>query len=255
MPLEWLPSRKSPRTTSGDLRTRVWGASRLLVLLIALGITFGLFFMTGMRVANQARDVEVPSLAGLSLADAENLSESAGLELRIDGRRPDATVPRDHVLEQEPAPGTVLRRQRAIRVQLSQGQQDPIIPAVVGQNERTAEMTLVQEGIEVGPKAEIRTGTYAAGVVVAQDPPADRQSSNVALLVNRGESGSGFVMPDVIGTTGAQVVELLRRHGFRVTVGATVPYPGLPTGVVVRQTPQAGFQIGYGDAVLLELSQ
>ncbi len=255
MPLEWLPSRRSPRTTSGDLRTRVWGAGRLLVLLVALGATFGLFFMTGMRVANRARNVDVPDLTGLPVDAARQAAESVGLELQIESRRPDQAVPLDHVLEQEPAAGTVLRRQRAIRVQISEGQQDPVVPAVVGQNERTAEMALVQLGINPGPNAEIRTGAYAAGVVVAQDPPADRQSAEVALLINRGESGSGFVMPDVIGTAGTQVVELLRRHGFRVTVGATVPYPGLPSGIVVRQTPQAGFQIGYGDAVLLELSQ
>jgi beta-lactam-binding protein with PASTA domain len=255
MPLEWLPSRKSPRTSSGDLRTRVWGAGRLLVLVVALGITFGVFFLTGMRVANRARNVDVPSLTGLHLDAARQLAESAGLTLQIESRRPDATVAVDHVLTQEPSAGTVLRRQRAIRVQVSEGQQDPVVPVVVGQNERTAEMALVQLGIDSGPNAEIRTGAYAAGVVVAQDPPADQQSSRVALLINRGESGSGFVMPDVIGTAGPQVVEILRRHGFRVTVGATVPYPGLPSGIVVRQTPQAGFQIGYGDAVLLELSQ
>jgi beta-lactam-binding protein with PASTA domain len=62
-------------------------------------------------------------------------------------------------------------------------------------------------------------------------------------------------MPDVIGAQGARVVDILRRRGFRVTVGAQVPYPGLPAGIVVRQTPQAGFQIGYGDAVVLEISQ
>jgi beta-lactam-binding protein with PASTA domain len=62
-------------------------------------------------------------------------------------------------------------------------------------------------------------------------------------------------MPDVIGTLGLRTVDILRRRGFRVTVTAEVPYPGLPPGVIVRQTPQAGFQIGYGDPVQLEISR
>lgn len=255
MPSDRLPSRQSPRTTSGVLRTRVWGAGRLLVLLVALGVTFGAFFLTGMRVANRAREVNVPDLAGLSVEEANDRTRSAGLELRIEARRPDASVPRDHILAQEPEPGTVLRRQRSVRVRVSEGQQDPVVPVVVGQNERSAEMALTQEGISVDNRVEIRTGSYAAGVVIAQDPPASQQSAAVTLLVNRGESDAGFVMPDVIGAVGERVVDILRRRGFRVTVGAVVPYPGIPSGVVVRQTPQAGFQIGYGESIVVELSQ
>lgn len=255
MPSERLPSRQSPRPDSHPIRTRVWGAGRFLILAIALSVTFGTFFLTGMRVANRARDVRVPDLQGLALADATQATRSAGLELRVETRRPDGTVPRDHILTQEPEPGSTLRRQRAVRVRVSDGQQAPVVPIVVGQNERTAEMVLSQEKIEVGERVEIRTNAYATGVVVAQDPAGSQQAAKVTLLVNRGESGAGFVMPDAIGAQGARVVDLLRRRGFRVTIGAQVPYPGLPSGIVVRQTPQAGFQIGYGDAIVLEISQ
>jgi beta-lactam-binding protein with PASTA domain len=255
MPSERPPSRRPSRTTSGQLRTRVWSAGRLLVLAVTLSVTFGAFFMTGMRVANKAREVEVPELTGLTLQDASDRSREAGLELRVETRRPDPKVPRDQILAQEPEAGSVLRRQRAVRVRVSDGQQDPVVPVVVGQNERTAQMALEQEGIAVAARAEIRTTGYAAGMIVAQDPPAASQAGKVTLLVNRGESGAGFVMPDVIGAMGGRVVDILRRRGFRVTVGAVVPYPGLPSGIVVRQTPQAGFQIGYGETVILELSQ
>lgn len=255
MPSARLPSGQPPRTTSRQLRTRVWSAGRLLILAVALGITFGTFFMTGMRVANKAREVAVPDLRGMALAEATDASGRAGLVLRLDARRPDGTVPKDHVLAQDPEPGTILRRQRAIRIRVSDGQQDPVVPVVVGQNERTAELVLSQEQIDVGIKSEIRTNVYATGMVVAQDPPGSQQASKIALLVNRGEGGTGYVMPDVIGALGDRVVDILRRRGFRVTIGAAVPYPGLPAGIVIRQTPQAGFQIGYGESVVLEVSR
>ena len=45
-----------------------------------------------------------------------------GLSVRVeDARRPDKTVPADHVLTQEPAAGQIVRRQRAVRVRLSDG--------------------------------------------------------------------------------------------------------------------------------------
>ena len=247
--------RRSPESVSSQLRTHVWGAGRILVLAVALLFTFGAFFLTGMRVANRAREVEVPDIRGQSITEANAGLAAVGLVLRVDLRRPDPTVPADHILVQEPEPGTVLRRQRAVRVRVSEGQRDPVVPAVVGQAERSAEILLAQDQVAIGRRAEIRSTTYPAGTVIAQDPSPDHRAPAVALLVNEGERGLSYVMPDTIGATASRVVEILRRRGFRVTIGAEVPYPGLQPGVVVRQTPQAGFQIDYGNAIVLEVSR
>lgn len=235
--------------------TRIWSAGGILVLGIALLVTFGAFFLTGMRVANRAREVKVPSLQGLSMADANRALAEVGLVLKVEMHRPDPKVPADHVLAQDPDPGSVLRRQRQVRVRISDGQRDPAVPSVVGMAERTAEMVLAQDKVEIADRAEIRSRALEAGTVVAQDPPSKVSSAKVSLLVNRGEESAAFVMPDVIGALSARVVDILRRHGFRVTVAAEVPYPGIAPGIVVRQSPQAGFRIGYGEAVQLEVSR
>ena len=115
------------------VRQRVWTAGRLLVLAAALAVTFGVFFLAAMRVATRAREVTVPDLRGKSVADAKILLSSLGLVLKVDPvRRPDPKVPADHVMTQEPEAGTVLRRQRAVRVRASEGQREPVVSAVVG---------------------------------------------------------------------------------------------------------------------------
>jgi beta-lactam-binding protein with PASTA domain len=48
---------------------------------------------------------------------------------------------------------------------------------------------------------------------------------------------------------------MLRRHGFRVAPVASAPYPGLAPGIVLRQNPQAGFQIDAGEVVSIEVSR
>lgn len=233
----------------------MWSAGRLLLLLAGLGITFAAFFLTAFRVTNRAREVKVPDLQGLTVAAATSRLAETGLTLKVESRRPDPKVPVDHVLAQEPEAGAVLRRQRTVRVRVSEGQRDPIVPAVVGQAERTAEIVLAQAQIAIGGRAEIRDGEYPAGAVVAQDPPEKARASQVQLLVNRGEGHETYVMPDVIGTPSTRVVDLLRRRGFRVSVSAEAPYPGLPAGTVVRQRPQPGFQVGTEDPVVLEVSR
>ena len=65
----------------------------------------------------------------------------------------------------------------------------------------------------------------------------------MSLLVNRGERGATYVMPDLIGVNGDRAADLLRSRGFRVSVVGDHPYPGVPAGIVLRQSPQGGFQI------------
>ena len=56
--------------------------------------------------------------------------------------------------------------------------------------------------------------------------------------------------PDHFGGAG-----ILRDRGFRVAVVGSTPYPGVAAGVVIRQSPQAGFQIGPGEPISLEVSR
>jgi serine/threonine-protein kinase len=255
MPVERPAKGRPTKPADSALRARVWSVGRLLVLVVLLGVTFATFFLASMRVATRAREVRVPDLRGQSLADANRLLAETGLVLRIDTRRSDAGVPADHILSQDPDPGVVVRPQRAVRGRVSDGPRAPVVPAVVGQAERTAEIILAQDNVEIGGRAEIRTTRYPAGTVVGQDPAAKDRASSITLLINRGERGISYVMPDLIGAPGARVVELLRRRGFRAIVSGEVPYPGLPPGVVVRQLPQPGYQVSDGDSVTIEVSR
>jgi beta-lactam-binding protein with PASTA domain len=77
----------------------------------------------------------------------------------------------------------------------------------------------------------------------------------VSLLVNRGEEAVAYVMPDVIGTEGDRVAAMLRMRGFRVAIVGSQPYPGVPAGTVVKQTPAGGFRVGSSDPISLEVSR
>jgi len=234
----------------------MWTLGRLLVLLMALAGTFAVFFLGSFRLASRAREVEVPDLRGRSLDDASSTLSTLGLSLRVDPlRRPDPEVAADHVVWQEPEAGAVTRRQRSVRVRLSNGEQAPEVPDVSGQPERSAEVALTETNIEIASRAEIRTMDYSAGSVVAVDPPPGDHSSTVSLLVNRGERSSSYVMPDLIGTSGREAIDVLRARGFRATIVAELLYPGLPAGIVIRQTPQPGFRFTFGETISLEVSR
>ncbi len=238
------------------MRDRVWTAGRVLLLAGGLGLTFGVFFLTSFAVATRAREVRVPDVRGKSVAEATTTLAAVGLEMAVDPiRRPDAKVPADHVLSQEPDPGNTLRRQRPVRIRVSDGQRDPVVPAIVGQPDQAATAILSQSGITVAARIDVRSADSPVGAVVAQDPPAKSRAQAVTLVISRGLPDQAFVMPDLIGTIGARAADVLRSHNFRVAPLAAVAYPGLPPGVVVRQTPQAGYRTAPDELIVLEVSR
>jgi eukaryotic-like serine/threonine-protein kinase len=238
------------------LPARVWTAGKVLLLLGALAATFMVFAVLAARVAVRARDVAVPNLVGQSLTDATATANSLELQLNVEEmRRPDPQVPDGHVLGQEPPAGSQSRRQRSVRVWLSSGPRIARAPALVGESQRAAEIRIMQDGLQPGPVAEIRSALYPPDVVVAQDPSPGVETSEVRLLVNRGEDRASYVMPDLIGVSGDSAADLLRGQGFRVSITAQAAAAGLPAGIVTRQSPAGGYQVHPGDAISIEVSR
>ena len=116
-------------------------------------------------------------------------------------------------------------------------------------------MRLAQDALELAGISEIRSDAYGADLVVAQEPAPNAPGARVALLVNRAEQATNYVMPDLIGVNGERAAAILRGHGFRVAVVGDAPYPGMAAGIVIRQSPQGGFQIAPGEPISIEVSR
>ena len=237
------------------LSARVLTAGKALLLLVALVATYFLFAAASMRVALRAREVLVPDLTDRTAADANAMVDVLGLTLKVDdARRLDAKIAAGRILAQDPGAGSAARRQRTIKVWLSAGPRTSSVPRLVGETERAAQSRLAQDGFTLKGVAEIRSQA-APDVVVAQNPSPKSAGEQVTLLVNRGDRGVTYVMPDLIGLNGERAAEALRNRGFRIAVVGSVPYPGVVAGIVVRQNPQGGFQIGPGEPISLEVSR
>lgn len=238
------------------LGRRVWGLGKALLIVGGLAGTFLLFFGIAMRVALRAREVRVPALDGRTVAEATRQLADAGLTIRIDGTpRTDPRVPAGRIMRQVPIGGASARQQRSVRVWISDGPRSLVVPALVGQTERTARLRLEEDGLALASVTELQSPAYGPDTVIAQSPAPASRAPQVSLLVNRGEQARAFVMPDVIGTDGSQAAEALRRLGFRVSIVGTQPYPGLPAGTVVRQHPDGGYQVGADESTSIEVSR
>ena len=253
-----LPSPPAPLPARSALRR--WTARFAITVLVfgASGLLFGLFGVAGLQVALRLREVDVPDLAGQPLLDATETLTAAGLAVRVEPlSRIHSTIPAGHVVDQVPVAGLVTRSERSVKVWLSSGRSAGAVPSLIGQSERGARARLQEDALGLRGVSEIRSGRYASDAVVAQEPPPLGTATTVSVLINRGERGATYVMPDLIGVYGSSAAEVLRARGFRVTVTAEYPYPDprVGAGIVLRQFPLAGFQIAHGEAISLEVSR
>ncbi len=234
----------------------LYKTSKVILLAGALAGTFGLFLFAGLQVAIRTREVPTPDLRGLAPQEATRILTDTGLRARFDPqRRIHPAIEAGRVAEQDPRPGIVTRRRRNVKLWISSGPNAGEAPTLIGESETGARQRLTDNAFVLDTVSEIRSSRYPTNAVVAQDPPPAGSGEQISLLINRGERGRTYVMPNLIGVDGEEAATILRARGFRVSVVGDHPYPGIAPGVVIDQAPSAGYQVTQADTISLEVSQ
>lgn len=258
---------------NGHLLLRLFRMASLIVALVVIAL---LAAITTMHFAIHGAEVKVPSLKGMTVADARSLTAGMGLNLNVDNRYYSADVAAGHILTQSPSPGSVVRREWHVRIAESLGPQKVDVPNVVGNDQRLAAFQLRRAGLDVGSIARMPDNAAPEGTVIAQDPPAHAQGierPSVNLLVSaQDDSGpDGYVMPDffAVPIVGAQAQ--LARVGIKtapptfvdvpiapvapVGSGAAPAVPPVVPGAVVGQDPHAGARVSLDTEVKLTVAK
>ena len=238
-----------------------WQNSRMrsFLRMVLLGLVLVLVAMvsalTAMRFAIHGREATVPKLVGLSPTDARRVAAINGLLLVTENRFYSTDVPAGRIVSQLPQPGERVRRGWQVRVAESLGPQRRVIPNLLGESERAAEINLRRHGLEIGTVAGIpRTGA-AMEDVVAQSPAPEAAASSpvVSLLVVAAPPPPEFVMPNLVGRHLADVSSQLEQAGIKV--GKVDEVEGSATGMILRQSPPPGQKITAGSAVSVQVSK
>lgn len=228
---------------------------RLVLLGLVLVLVAMVSALTAMRFAIHGREVTVPKLVGLAPADARRVAATNGLLLVTENRFYSTDVPAGHIVSQLPQPGERVRRGWQVRVAESLGPQRRVIPNLLGESERAAEINLRRHGLEIGTVAAIPRIGVESEEVVAQSPAPDAAASSpvVSLLVAAPPPPPEFVMPNLVGRHLADVTGQLEQAGLRV--GRVDEVAGSATGMILRQSPPAGQKVAVGTAINVQVSQ
>ena len=185
-----------------------------------------------------------PRVIGLSLGDAGRRITVAKLTPRIT-MVPSPDTALGSVVGQDPPPGTPIRPDRTIDLQIAG------VPQVVGLTADAAAARL--ERAHLGSTTEIREVSGGRdGTVLDQSPSAGQEArpgSSVALIVTRVVEPP-FAMPDLVGRPLGEARRFLTQAGLALQGIGVAPAEGKPD-TVVAQSPVARAIVRRGDEVTL----
>jgi eukaryotic-like serine/threonine-protein kinase len=249
---------------------KLFQVASLVMLLIAVAM---LSAITTMHFAIHGAEVQVPSLKGMTVAEARSQAAGMGLNLVVDNRYYSGDVAAGHILSQSPSGGTVVRREWRVRVSESLGPQKVDVPDTVGSDQRVAALQLRRVGLDVGTVAHLPDSAVPEGSVIAQDPPAhaqgiERPSVNLLVAAPEDNTPDGYMMPDLIGLPIVTAQDQLSKLGIQtntpvfvevpippVESGSAPPAAPVAPGSVIAQLPPAGARVWQSTLVNLTVAK
>jgi beta-lactam-binding protein with PASTA domain len=224
------------------------------VFLVCAGTVFWWSLVHTVHLGTQS----IPDLRGITLEEAERRAHDLGL--RVAAEEPgvfSSTSAPGQVAAQEPYPGFHVKTGATVRVRLSLGSERATVPDLRGQSLQAAQQVMEQLGLRVGRRARLRCQLEGEGIL-ATEPAAGSEvppATEVAVLVNVTPARQVWVMPSLIQRPLAQVRAFCQDNRLRLGQVHEVAYPGLLSGLVLRQYPAAGSQLSRSDIITLWVSR
>ena len=174
----------------------LWGnllAMLIVIVLLALGVTYGLDWYT-----HHGEGIRIPKIEGMDYAKARSLLEDRGLKVMVSDSGYNKALAANAVLIQNPGPGTTVKLGHTVYVTVNSPSSPsfPIPDVVDNSSYREAEAKLTALGFKLLPPQEVagekdwvygilcRGHRVSAGDHVSIDNP-------LTLLIGSGEYDSG----------------------------------------------------------------
>jgi beta-lactam-binding protein with PASTA domain len=232
-------------------------AKRLLAAFLFL-LCAGVVFWFALVHTVHRGTLAVPDLGEKTLEEARRRVHDLGLEMTVDEPGVFSTaVDPGAIAFQEPPPGFHVKSGSVVTVRVSLGGKTIDVPEVRENSLNTAQREIERAGLTPGARARVE-GEGAADSVIATDPPVGQQVaplSRIDVLVNTAPQRQLWVMPALVSQPLERVEQFCRLNRLRLGRAREVNYPGVPSGLVLRQYPPAGSPVAPSEIITVWVSR
>jgi len=234
--------------------------------LLKAGVFLSLFIVIAgttayltLRLIVRSEDVVVvPDLVGKDAVYALEILTDLGLNIKVNGFEYRTDIAKNHVAYQEPKAGAEVKKDRAVRLVLSKGPQNVVVPNLVGLDVREASIIMEENELARGVVSESYGKGAMRGELMAQAPAPGqtvKRGDAIDLLISLGTRPMRYKMPYLHGLTVEDAILILERSQLNLGQIRSVKRTDLPKNVVVKQVPLSGYPVAPGSLVDLKLNR
>lgn len=228
-------------------------------LILAFFLAAGIFaYLTLTMIIKSEDTVVVPNLVGKDVVSALELLSDLQLNTRVKGSEYNAELPKNHVLYQDPEPGSEIKKDRDVKIILSRGPQAISMPKLVGLPLPQARMILEENSIARGHLSRTYSAAVEKNHVMAQVPAAGTtipRGTGADLLISQGPRPRTYVMPDLSSRLLDQALFAIEKAHLVVGQIRTRFDSRRPRNVILDQEPAAGYPVVENSAIQLVVNR
>ena len=225
--------------------------NRAIAILIVLLIVATSWY----RISGPGNKIVVPSLAGMSQAQAEKAAAELGLTVEVTQEVFSEDVPKGKVLTSDPAGGGRVAIAGTVNLIISKGKDRIEVPNLVGLTVESATAVLKSNSLKIGRVTEKYNYTLEAGLIIDGNPSSGspvRQDSSIDLIISKGLEQ--VELTNFQGKTSDQAQSELTAAGL--IASSKYEYSDtIPIGTVISQTPSDVSTVGKGEKITLIISK
>jgi serine/threonine-protein kinase len=202
--------------------------------------------------------VVVPDLVGKNSEYATQVLGDMELNVKISGTEHSSSIPKDHIIFQDPEPGEEIKKGREVALTISDGYGTVLTPNLKGMQVRQAHIILENNGLRPGFQSVTHSESVEKDKVIAQSPSPGALMSGgeaVHLLVSSGDRPNAYKMPDFKLLTLDEAISLIEAMNLTKGEIKSVFQIGAPRNVIVDQMPLAGHRLTEGSPVKLAVNR
>jgi len=230
-------------------------ATLLIVFLMVAGASA---YLTLTFIIKSEDTVIVPDLVGKDVVTALEQLTDLQLNTKVNGSEYSRQFPKNHVIYQEPDPGSEIKKDRDVRIIISKGPKNILMPNLISLSERQARMIMEENGISQRHLAHTYFKAVEKDHIIMQVPSAGTlitRGASVDLLVSMGPRPVAYKMPELTGLLLDKAVLMIEKANLAVGEIRSQFDKHKPRNIIIDQEPPAGYRIRENSPVSLVINR
>ncbi len=242
--------KKIKQVPNGHKPTRLNTTLVVLAALLMAIMVFGILALNQFKTIFDVDLVPVPGVVGMPVEDAVRAMTDVGLLADVTERRFKDDVEVDHIISQSYAEGEELKEGFTVKLVVSNGGIQSLIPNVRQQTLSKARVMIEVEGFEVG-EITYEFNDFPEDMIINQTPKSGikmDEGTIIDLVVSRGPEVKTFIVPSVIGMTIREAEVTLNQLGLKLGSISYELNDGTEKGRIITQE-YLGTEVNQGTEI------